>query len=346
MIELAPQSPSVGHKIASITSKPPAATRAELTALRRQLTREVPKKTDDNLLVATWNIREFGGLTDKWRSTSTDSPKRDLHSLACISEIVSRFDVVAIQEVQADIRALRHMLKALGDRYTVVLTDAVVDDKGDNERLAFIFDRERLEVSGLACELVVPLNWTTEKKPKTGIPQVALDRQFARTPYAVAFKSRGATFILITLHVAWAGTSRAALAERAEELSAISTWLQSWAKDVSNWDQNLICLGDFNIDRKDGALWQAFTSTGLTVPEQIASPRRIGGKPLEGFYDQIAWFTEDKAGEHPLLSLNFTGRAEMFDWSKTVLADSGLTSNQKSWRISDHYPLWVEFSLP
>jgi hypothetical protein len=36
----------------------------------------------------------------------------------------------------------------------------------------------------------------------------------------------------------------------------------------------------------------------------------------------------------------------MFDWSQTVLADSGLTSQQKSFRISDHYPLWAEFEVP
>jgi endonuclease/exonuclease/phosphatase family metal-dependent hydrolase len=36
----------------------------------------------------------------------------------------------------------------------------------------------------------------------------------------------------------------------------------------------------------------------------------------------------------------------MFDWSETVLADSGLTNSQKSYRMSDHYPLWVEFQLP
>ena len=29
-----------------------------------------------------------------------DSPKRDLHSLLCIAEIVSRFDVVAVQEAK------------------------------------------------------------------------------------------------------------------------------------------------------------------------------------------------------------------------------------------------------
>jgi hypothetical protein len=28
------------------------------------------------------------------------------------------------------------------------------------------------------------------------------------------------------------------------------------------------------------------------------------------------------------------------------LADSGLTNLQKSFRMSDHYPLWVEFEVP
>jgi endonuclease/exonuclease/phosphatase family metal-dependent hydrolase len=330
----------------AVTEKPPAALREELTALRRQLSSEVPEKSDGNLLVATWNIREFGGLTDKWESGSGDTPKRDFGCLLRIAEVVSRFDVVAIQEVQADIRALRHLLKALGDRYSVILTDAVEDDKGDNERLAFVFDNERLQVSGLACELVVPLNWTTKKKGKKGIPQIALERQFARTPYAVAFKRGAATFILTTLHVIWAGSSDSAIAERTKELSSIATWLRSWAEDVNSWDQNLICLGDFNIDRKDGALWQAFTSTGLTVPHPLSQPRLIGDKPLKGFYDQIAWFTAGEDGkERPLLAMSFNGTGGLFDWSKTALAGSGLTSQQKSFRMSDHFPLWVEFEL-
>ena len=150
--------------------------------------------------------------------------------MACIGEIVSRFDVVAIQEVQSDIRALRHLLKLLGDDYTVILTDAVEDNMGGNERLAFVFDKKRLEVSGLACELVVPLNWTTKKKPKSGIPQIALQRQFARTPYAVAFKRGDSTFILVTLHVIW-GSGEQAIPERIAELSSIATWLRSWAED-------------------------------------------------------------------------------------------------------------------
>ena len=327
----------------SITETPPAPIREELTRLRRQLSRDIPKKTDRNLLIATWNIREFGGLTEKWRAASDDSPKRDWHCLTCIAEVVSRFDVVAIQEAQKKLEALRQLLDFLGRDWSVILTDPVEDDKGDDERLAFVFDRSRVEVDGLACELVVPYSWRPSNRPKTGIPGIALERQFARTPYAVSFKRRDAIFTLVTLHVYWGSKSGQDVAERAKELSSIATWLKEWARDPDTWDQNLICLGDFNIDRRGSSLWQAFTSTGLTVPEQIDRPRVIGGEPLEGYYDQIAWFTADDAGTKPLLSLEYTGEAGQFDWSQTVLAESGLTRLQKSFRMSDHYPLWVQF---
>jgi endonuclease/exonuclease/phosphatase family metal-dependent hydrolase len=330
--------------VPSITDSPPAATRDELTRLRRQLSRDVPRKTDRNLLVATWNVREFGDLTPKWRSTQADTPKRDLHSLSCIAAIVERFDVVAIQEAQKKLAALRALLTKLGKNWSVVLTDPVEDDKGDDERLAFVFDRSRLEVAGLACELVVPYSWSKSKRPKTGIAAVALERQFVRTPYAVSFRRRQAIFTLVTLHIYWGSKSAQDIKERADELGSIATWLREWARDPDTWDQNLICLGDFNIDRRGSALWQAFTSTGLTVPEQIDRPRVIAGKPLDHYYDQIAWFSADEAGTAPLLSLRYAERAGMFDWSETALANSNLTTSQKSFRISDHYPLWVEFA--
>jgi hypothetical protein len=78
---------------------PPEDVSADLLRLRSALDEEIPAKAlDRNLLIATWNVRAFGDLTEKWESAEEDSPKRDLHSLLCIAEIVSRFDVVAVQE--------------------------------------------------------------------------------------------------------------------------------------------------------------------------------------------------------------------------------------------------------
>ena len=93
--------------MANILDEPPAEVSEELVRLREHLDQEIPSKVlDSNLLIGTWNPRSFGGLTEKWHSETGDSPKRDLHSLLSITEIVSRFDVVALQEVKSNIKAL------------------------------------------------------------------------------------------------------------------------------------------------------------------------------------------------------------------------------------------------
>ena len=56
------------------------------------LDQEVPPKVvDRNLLLATWNIREF--------DTRNHGVRGD-ESMSYIAEIVSRFDLVAVQEVR------------------------------------------------------------------------------------------------------------------------------------------------------------------------------------------------------------------------------------------------------
>ncbi|WP_167045081.1 hypothetical protein [Salinibacterium sp. ZJ454] len=61
------------------------------------------------------------------------------------------------------------------------------------------------------------------------------------------------------------------------------------------------------------------------------------------FYDQIAWFS-DPDGKSLLRSLTYGLREGSFDFLPHLLG--GLTRSEASWRISDHYPLWVEFRLP
>lgn len=318
-----------------VTDVPPPDVRADLEALERALDEAVPaRRIDDNLLIGTWNIRAFGGLTEKWVASEDDSPKRDLHSLRAIVEILRRFDVIAVQEVRGDLKALRHALKVLGADWGLMLTDVTRGSAGNDERLGFLFDRRRIQVSGLAAELVVPQAELDEVSPD------ALQRQFARTPYAVSFRCGDQTFILVTLHVLYGSSA----AERTPELRAIAEWLDRWARDVNSWDHNLIALGDFNIDRMGDERYEAFTSTGLEVPEDLhAAPRTIfSGGSAGKFYDQIAWFTED--GGRPALSLKHR-RSGYVDFRDLALPSRDLSDFQLSWRISDHYPLWTEFAL-
>lgn len=323
----------------AITDAPPAHIEAELSELRQALDRDIPAKVlDSNLLVATWNIRFFADLTEKWEAGPSDSPKRDLHSLLCIAEIVYRFDVIAVQEVRANIKALRHLLKYLGSHWGLVLTDVTKGDPGNGERLAFLYDTRKVQLSGLACELVIP----QEQLEQGAIAADALDRQFARTPYAAAFRCGTKTFILVTLHVLYGDRS----AQRVPELKAIAQWLGDWARNMNAWHHNFIALGDFNIDRRGDRLYDAFASTGLYVPGDLnLVPRSIFADPAnpeEKFYDQIAWFIGDNG--LPALSLSYS-RGGSFDFTPIALKSRNLTRSQLSWRISDHYPLWAEFRM-
>ncbi len=319
-----------------ITDKPPKKVQKELNILKVELDKVIPaKKLDHNIIVGSWNIRAFGDLTEKWTVTEKDKPKRNLHALLLIGEIISRFDVVALQEVKGNIKCLRHLMKLLGPNWGLILTDVTKGSAGNGERMAYLYDTRKVKLSGLACELVVPTD-------KRGISADAFDKQFARTPYAVGFQSCNHTFILITLHVIF-GHGKKGVEKRKEELKAIARWLSDWAKDINAWDHNLIVLGDFNIDRKGDPLYDAFTSTGLHTPEELdLVPRTLSSKPdkpdTNKFYDQIAWF--NGSGGVPVLSMKYSN-AGGFDFKKHIM--TSLNNNDLSWRISDHYPLWCEF---
>jgi hypothetical protein len=99
---------------------------------------------------------------------------------------------------------------------------------------------------------------------------------------------------------------------------------------VHAYHHNLIALGDVNIDRRHDPLYQAFTSTGLTVPPALHEvPRTIFGSHLDSYYDQIAWLAEQRS-RIPKLSLTPTGAAGSFDVGGYVHRD--LTRQQVSWR--------------
>lgn len=312
----------------------PEIVRVEMQALRDALDARIPQKRDTarNLLIATWNLKAFASLTDKWTATGHDSPKRDWRALWAITEIVSRFDVIALQEVKGDLKALRTMLKTLGPHWQFLMTDVTHGKAGNSERLAFLFDARRVMLSGLACELVVP-------DEVLGVGEGAMQRQFARTPYAVGFRSGAETFVLVSLHVDYGSKPE----DRYPELKAIAAWMDDWSRRMTEWEQNFLALGDFNIDRHGSLLWQAFASTGLYVPQDLETvPRSIFATQacnLDKFYDQIAWFQH---GGKRQLNMRYRSGGS-FDFVPFLYTETGMERAQLQHRVSDHYPLWAEF---
>jgi hypothetical protein len=189
----------------------------------------------------------------------------------------------------------------LGDTWGLIATDVTRGRAGNSERLVFAFDMRRLKPSGLAGELVVAI------EEETDLTATGLDRQFARTPYAVSFEAGAEELTLVTLHVIWGDDEQ----KRADELREIATWLADWPNRESTWSKNLITLSDFNVNR--GPLYDALISTGLTTPAELNDvPRTIFDESSkQHFYDQIAWFQEN--GSRSVLTLEFLS-AGSFDF--------------------------------
>jgi len=298
----------------------------DITRLRRRIADAgVPAKhLDHNLLIGTWNIRSIGDLYESW-DENDGSPKRNLRALAYIAEIIRHFDVIAIQEVKRDTSAIRYLLdEFLGTDWDVILSDVTVGDRGNTERLAYIYDKRRARPSGLAGEIVLPAT-------ASGDPV----EQFDRTPYIVGFRSAGENFALLTAHIRYGDNA----ADRLPEIEVLARYIadEIRARTKTNMEvSNLIVLGDFNIDdRGNNPLFRAFTSTGLVVPKKLLNLKTTyNSKPK--FYDQIAWFMGD-------LDLLSSQEAGVIDFANAVYRE--LSLRQMSYRVSDHFPLWVEFLI-
>src|SRR5690606_36369272 len=75
-----------------------------LLTLRKALNQDITlKKNDRNLLIASWNIKEFGQTLD-----------RIPESYYYIGEIISKFDLIAVQEIKNRLTDLLIIMRLLG----------------------------------------------------------------------------------------------------------------------------------------------------------------------------------------------------------------------------------------
>ena len=332
-----------------------------LLALRRELKNQLPARTLDNtLLLATWNIRDF------------DKPafgKRMEESFYYIAEIISHFDLVAVQEVYKDLTALKKVKEILGDKWDYIFTDETAGSKGNDERTAFLYDTRKVKFGGLAGELTLP---PVELPDGTEHPVT----QLARSPMMVGFESGWTKFILTTVHILW-GENKAESPERIEEIKQVAEFLKQRTLEETTWSQNLILLGDFNIFGTDDKTFQQLTDNGFIVPEPLLNFR--SNATQNKHYDQIAF--RCRPG-----SLENTGEAGVFNYYDVVYknsiedrdlyapyvsdyikqsnltkspskrskeyelrSESGKTLYYKTyWRthqMSDHLPMWVELKI-
>ena len=322
--------------------EPDRRTAQGLLRLRAQLARELPARTiSDTLMLATWNIREF------------DSPKygeRSGESISYIAEILSHFDLIAVQEVNADLVALRKVQALLGDWWKFLFTDVTAGNKGNQERMAFLYDSRKIKFGGLAGEIVIP--------PEKG------GKQLARTPFICGFETGWIKFMLCTVHIYY-GTAKAGDPNRIREIDDLAKFLAKHVKDDSAWSKNLLLLGDFNIFSIGDDTYNALGKAGFFIPKQLQQlPSNI---ERNKHYDQMAFISkyyELKVVQERLERC----RAGVFNFFESVYRDEeepvyapemgegyakaktprNKTNYYRQWRtfhISDHLPMWFELAI-
>lgn len=254
-----------------------------LLSLRYDLGEEIVNdRRPGSLIIGSWNIRAFdGGI-----------PRLD-ESLHYIAEIIAAFDVCAVQEVKSDLGPVKRLKELLGPNWDYFVTDASDHEGGNNERMAFFFNTNKLFFRNLIGEIVVPSD------------ALSSGGQIARSPFFAAFQAGWFRFTLCSSHIVYGETDAAGLARRAEEVGVIARALNKRAKKE---DQVYIFMGDMNIDSRDGVVMQALRSSGLSVPDFPAT-NMSGTK----FYDQIAFSTQGKAERKTRLI-----RFGAFDWRRAV----------------------------
>jgi hypothetical protein len=106
-----------------------------------------PSEQSKYIRIATWNLREFDSSSYGYRSQEAK---------AYIAEILSHFDLIALQEIRRDLGALEDVKEMLGPSWDYIATDVTEGTSGNQERMAFLFNRDRVWFRNVAGELTLP----------------------------------------------------------------------------------------------------------------------------------------------------------------------------------------------
>jgi len=324
-----------------------------LLRLRKGLSQEVsPRRTDDSLLVASWNIKEFGHMK-----------KRLPESYFYIAEILSRFDLIAIQEIKTSLRDLQILLRLLGPDWSYVINDITEGNKGNSERSGYILNEKRVQFAGLAGEIVLWDDLTKGSKIK----------QLKRTPYMTGFEAGWKRFAIVNLHL-HPGESKSNATYRGQEVNLLLKAIDKKAADNRLWSGNLILAGDFNLydtSRVDQETIERIGQAGYREVESLKGQdtnasqtqaydrlfiyydpafftlgQTAAGKENGGVFNPFKYVFrpgQDEQVYKGYMKQHYGGTAKNLD----VQADLEQYFDE-TWRrnqISDHFPIWFELII-
>jgi len=249
--------------------------------------------------IASFNIQAFG-------QSKTSQPEL----MELIADIISRFDIVAIQETRSKqqnvLPRLIDYLNRHGRQYDFVIGPRLGRSENYKEQFAYVFDQSRIEVDRNQL-------YTIED------PRDDLHRE----PLVAWFRTRlpdpqkAFTFSLVNVH------------NDPDEQQYENTLMDEVFRAVRNdgrGEDDVIMLGDFNasVDPMQ-RMMQMPELTWVLIDEKTNVKNTAQ-------YDNVCFSS--------MYTDEFTGRRGVIDFMR----DYNL-SLKDALRVSDHFPVWAEFSV-
>lgn len=264
------------------------------------------RRVDENLLLATWNIQQFGN-------------KKSLRALQYIADICERFDIVALQEIKTDLRGLSRLQELLPGNYKILVTDPT----GNNERFAFLYDKRTVINTGLVCEIGFKVSGKTH-----------MGYQLHRMPYCASFRAGRFDFVVTNVHIYY-GEDEAGKEERGKEIAELVKYIDQRSRTEKSkvFDRDFFVVGDFNIEEMGDRFFAALSAKGFQMPANLNTLFTNFGQ--DKTFDKIVWV------DRP--SFSFAGNCNVVPFYQALFQDAVPPGGKAE--ISDHLPLWAEFRI-
>lgn len=271
------------------------------------------ERPTDRIRIATFNIEHFA---DKKSSIRTNEDGVDV--LGTIAKIVSTFDLIAIQELQGPegiaLQRLVGLLNESGGNYAATMSDPIGEDY--LESYAFVWDQTRINLVPGSAYVVQDPGKRMYREPMVATFQTVVPDGSTQPPFR---------FTMINVHTKPDRVDPSAPDSEINVLADVFQRVRQYEFDQYSED-DFILLGDLNVAEKD--LGQLKSIPGvLSLAADIQTN-----------------INRTKTNDHILIDSSVTaeyaGRLGVID----LRTDLGLSEKQAN-AISDHIPLWAEFSL-
>jgi len=267
---------------------------------------QVTQRTDDNLIVAAYNIQWIGQLN---------------HDFDKLAQVIRHFDVCGILEVKKEtaIAQLTNSLETLtGKDWGYVFGIRTHRPAGRyHEAYAVVFRRDRVELG----DGIISGFWD-------------LEEAFRNDPFIVSFRRKNFDFSLILVHTRWSDDDEGSRENEVAMMAEQIVWMKGFLTERA-----ILVAGDFNYHGSAEPMQEMAANADLIQldPNQKSTFKR----DYSGYassYDHI-YVLNGHTSE-------FIGPCKILDATKLVYGDNSVEHMRASKsELSDHLPVFAVFNV-